>query len=121
MKETMVVLRCDWHDDGTEADRTIPFRDGDIRFELDLCKPCRAELRSGARRLKPRMTRVHSAANSNGNAKSNGNGARRRKSREPQASEIREWARGKGFEVSETGRIPVEIVDAFKKAKPVRV
>lgn len=117
MKETMVVLRCDWHDDGTEADRTVTFRDGDTRYEIDLCKEHRAELRSGARRLKPRMTRVHSAAN----AKSNGNGARRRKSREPQASEIREWARGKGFEVSETGRIPVEIVDAFKKAKPVRV
>lgn len=110
----MVVLRCDWHDDGTEADRTVPFRDGDTRYELDLCKECRAELRSGARRVKPRMTRVHSTANSNGNG--NGNGARRRKSRGPQAREIREWARGKGLEVSDNGRIPTELADAYSKA-----
>lgn len=108
MEVTIKQKYCDWHDDGeTLSDRTIPFKDGNETFELDLCKECRMELRSGARRRKRRKVVVAT----------NGHTApKRKRKRQPEPSAMREWARSQGIDVSDHGRVPLDVEQRYKEA-----
>jgi hypothetical protein len=112
-KTTRVVLVCDLHGDGTEAVTTIRMDNGTARYELDLCQSHFDELTGSGRRLRPsRRTggarSATSAAKKTAAAKTprDGRGAR-------DTAAVREWARVHGHTVSDRGRIPRHVQEAF--------
>jgi hypothetical protein len=112
-KTTRVVLTCDLHRDGTEAVTTIRMDNGTARYELDLCQTHVDELTGAGRRLRPRRRTggarsATKAANRSAAAKT-----QRRGRRAPDAAAVREWARANGHTVSDRGRIPGHVLEAF--------
>ncbi|HZA75012.1 MAG TPA: histone-like nucleoid-structuring protein Lsr2 [Acidimicrobiales bacterium] len=112
-KTTRVVLTCDLHGDRTEAVTTIRMDNGTVRYELDLCQSHFDELTGAGRRLEPRRrtgggSSATKAANKTAAAKT-----RRRRRGVRDTAAMREWARAHGYSVSERGRIPRHIVEAF--------
>ena len=112
-KTTRVVLACDLHGDGTEAVTTIRLDNGTARYELDLCQTHLAELTGAGRRLRPRRRTggagpATKAANKTAAAKT-----RRRERGTLDTAAVREWARAHGYTVSDRGRIPRRILEAF--------
>jgi hypothetical protein len=112
-KTTRVVLTCDLHNDGTEAVMTIRMDNGTARFELDLCQSHFDELTGAGRRLRPRRRTggarsATKAAEKTATAKTPGRG---RGALDTAA--VREWARAHGHTVSDRGRIPRRILEAF--------
>jgi len=93
--------------DGSEAEETIQFGLDGVNYEIDLSADNAGQLRDAlanyvghARRVGGRRSRGRSAASSNG----------------PSASEVREWAREQGYEVSERGRVSAEVRSAYEAA-----
>jgi hypothetical protein len=112
-KTTRVVLTCDLHGDGTEAVTTIRLDNGTARYELDLCQTHLGELTGAGRGLRPRRRTggagpATKAANKKAAAKT-----RRRERGARDTAAVREWARAHGYTVSDRGRIPRRILDAF--------
>jgi Lsr2 len=112
-KTTRVVLTCDLHNDGTEAVTTIRMDNGTARYELDLCQSHFEELTGAGRRLRPRRRTggarsATSAAKKTAAAKTPG-----RDRGAPDTAAVREWARAHGHAVSDRGRIPRHILEAF--------
>lgn len=97
--------------DGSDASETVTFAVDGVTYEIDLNAENAAELReafarwvgharkSGGRRAAPRR-----AASSGGSAAGGNTGA------------VREWARANGYKVSDRGRVPAEISEAYAAA-----
>jgi len=108
-KQTLVVLTDDL--DGGKADRTVEFGVDGVMYTIDLsdknAKKFRAALdryiAAGSRigRSRPDAGRVRRAATSPGRAGRDENRA------------IRRWAAEHGHDVSERGRIPAAVIDAY--------
>jgi hypothetical protein len=136
-KTTRVVLTCDLHGVETDAVSTVVIETGSGRYELDLCQDHLNELVAAGRRSlparRPRRTRPAKApaakssrartaakrANSKTTTRTRRTGARAarkngRAALDPAA--VREWARANGHNVSDRGRIPRRITDAFAAA-----
>jgi nucleoid-associated protein Lsr2 len=114
-KTTRVVLLCDLHGDGTEAVTTIRVDNGTARYELDLCQSHFDELTGAGRRLRSRRRTgggrpATKAANRAAGAKTR---TRRRGTGSVDTAAVREWARAHGYAISDRGRIPGHIVEAF--------
>ena len=111
-KTTRVVLTCDLHGDNTEAVTTIRMDNGTARYELDLCQSHFDELTGAGRRLRPhrRAGGARSAAKAANKATAK---TRRRRRGAPDTAAVREWARANGHTVSDRGRIPGHILEAF--------
>lgn len=97
--------------DGGNADETVSFALDGVNYEIDLNAENAAALRDAfatwvghARRVGGRTGRRTRTAR----PAANGSG--------PSNSEIREWARNNGYEVSDRGRISAEIRDAYTAA-----
>jgi len=111
-KTTRVVLSCDLHGDGTDAVTTLRLDNGTARYELDLCQSHVDELSGAGRRLRRR--RRSGGAGSATKAADNAAAKTRRRGRGGlDMAAVREWARAHGFTVSDRGRIPRHIVEAF--------
>jgi hypothetical protein len=110
-KTTRVVLTCDLHGDGTEAVTTIRIDNGAARYELDLCQSHFDELSGAGRRLRRR--RRTGGAGTATKAASKTAAKTRRRRRAPDTAATREWARAHGYTVSDRGRVPRHIVEAF--------
>lgn len=94
--------------DGVAADETVQFSLDGVNYEIDLTTEHAAELRealatwigharrSGGRKVSGRRTRPAGSRNN--------------------AGKIRQWARENGYTVSDRGRIPAEIAEAYAKA-----
>lgn len=94
---------------GGSADETVSFSLDGVSYEIDLSTDNAAKLRDV---LNPY---VESARRVGGRAQR----GRRRAARDgggAKTQEIRAWAKSKGYEVSERGRIPASIVEEFEKA-----
>jgi hypothetical protein len=101
--QTMTKLVDDL--DGTTAERTISFSWDGHAFEIDLSKKNIAALEGV---LKPYLAagrRVRGAAVRTG---------RRGVGKRVGMPDIREWARANGHEISDRGRIPVAVVEAYE-------
>lgn len=110
--------------DSSEADETVEFGLDGATYEIDLSDANAAALRdrladyvaharrSGGRR---RSSSSSAAASSSGSRRASGSGGRAAVDRE-QNQAIREWARKQGMTVSERGRIPSEVSEAYHKA-----
>jgi hypothetical protein len=112
-KTTRVVLTCDLHGDGTEAVTTIRLDNGTARYELDLCQTHLGELTGAGRRLRPRRRSGGPGSATKGANKTAAAKTRRRGRGALDTAAVREWARAHGYTVSDRGRIPRRILEAF--------
>lgn len=97
--------------DNSDADETVTFALDGVTYEIDLNATNAAKLRDEfatwvghARRSGGRKTSGRASGGS-------GSGARRK-----DVSAVREWARQNGHDVSERGRIPAAVQEAYDKA-----
>jgi hypothetical protein len=116
-KTTRVVLTCDLHGDGTEAVTTIRLDNGTARYELDLCQTHLDELAGAARRLRPRRRTGGAGSATKAAQRTAPATTRRRRRGARDAAAVREWARTHGYTVSDRGRIPGPILEAFAASK----
>jgi hypothetical protein len=110
-RQTIVTLVDDL--DGSEAQETVTFGLDGVGYTIDLSSDNAAKLRQKLSQF------VEHARRAGG-----------RKQRRPDASgktatgdreknqAIRDWARSQGHQVSERGRIPQDLIVAFKEAQP---
>jgi hypothetical protein len=91
---------------------TVLFSLDGVAYEIDLTDANAAELRAA-------LDRYVSAARSVGSSRgsSSGGTARpRRRSGQQDYSAIRAWAKSNGFQVSERGRVPASVIEAYEAA-----
>jgi Lsr2 len=112
-KTTRVVLTCDRHGDGTNAVTTIRLDNGTARYELDLCQTHLDELTGAGRRLRPRRRTSGAGSATQRPNKTAAAKTRHRGRRALETAAVREWARANGYTVSDRGRIPRPILEAF--------
>ena len=93
--------------DGKPADETVRFALDGVQYEIDLTPK---EADAFRKKLAPYTEKGRQVGGRRG-------GLRRKASGGPTTKEIREWARGQGFQVPERGRIPNEIVEKFEEAQ----
>ena len=110
-KQVITLLTDDL--DGGEADRTVEFGLDGVNYTIDLSEKNAGKLRKA---LDPYLTVATRVGRSGGDLRSARRGAAAvstgRASRD-QNQAIREWATKNGYEVSERGRIPSSIVEAY--------
>lgn len=101
--------------DGSEADRSVEFGLDGVKYTIDLSEKNVGKLRKALEPYIAAGTRV-GRGEPGGRAAGRGRGAGvgGRSNRE-QNQAIREWATKNGFEVSERGRIPSSVVEAYNK------
>jgi hypothetical protein len=116
MARKVQVILSDDLDDSISADETVTFALDGTTYEIDLSEKNASEMRdvlgryvSAARKVSSRGTRASGA----GRSRATGGGGRMDRE---QAGAIREWARKNGHEVSDRGRIPASVVEAFEAA-----
>jgi hypothetical protein len=99
--------------DGTTADSTVEFALDGVSYQIDLSDENAAKLRDSLASF------VANARKTGGRKKV----ASKSKSNTPSTADrernqaIREWARSQGMQVSDRGRIPAEIVEAYDNAQ----
>lgn len=108
MAQKVQVLLVDDLDGGT-ADETVSFSLDGISYEIDLSSANAAKMRDAF------ATYVGTARRVGGRA-ATGRGRGRGAARSGRIAEIRAWARDNGYKVSERGRVPADIVEAYDKA-----
>jgi len=116
MARKVQVILSDDLDDSISADETVTFALDGTTYEIDLSEKNATEMRdvlgkyvSAARKVSSRGTRASGA----GRSRATGGGGRMDRE---QAGAIRDWARKNGHEVSDRGRIPASVVEAFEAA-----
>ena len=114
MQKVHVVLEDDL--DGSEADESVKFGLDGVSYEIDLSAKNAKKLRDAlapyveaARRVGGRAARGRGTRQSGRAASSGG--------RKPETAEIRAWAKQQGYDVSDRGRIPADVIDAYHKAR----
>ena len=112
-KTTRVVLTCDLHGDGTEAVTTIRLDNGAARYELDLCQSHFDELSGAGRRLRPRRRAGGVGVATKATNRTATTKTRRRSRGVRDTAAVREWARAHGYAVSDRGRVPRHVMEAF--------
>lgn len=91
--------------DESEADETVRFGLDGVSYEIDLNAEHAEELRES---LAPFVAHARKTRGSRGR--------RRAATTDASAAEIREWAQENGYEVSERGRVPAQIREAYAAA-----
>ena len=94
--------------DGSDASETVTFGLDGTSYEIDLNDKNAAALRDAlaayvghARKVSTRGRRTRTTTTTTSG---------------PSARELRDWARSNGFEVSDRGRVPAEVREAFDAA-----
>jgi hypothetical protein len=115
MARKVQVILSDDLDENLSADETVSFSLDGTSYEIDLAD-------KNAKEMRDAFSRYVSAARKvgRGGARASGGGGRGRSTggrmdRE-QAGAIRDWARKNGHQVSDRGRIPASVVDAYESA-----
>jgi nucleoid-associated protein Lsr2 len=111
MAKQIVTLLTD-DIDGSEADRTVEFGLDGVTYTIDLSEKNSGKLRKA---LDPYLAVASRVGRSTANGRIAARGVAPAPSRanRDQNQAIREWATKNGYEVSERGRIPSSIVEAF--------
>jgi hypothetical protein len=100
-----IVLEDDL--DGSTADETVTFGLDGATYEIDLSKKNAAKLRDALAGYVGAARRVASRGGRRGRGRAAGG---------PSASQVREWAREQGYEVSDRGRVPADVRTAYDSA-----
>ena len=108
-KQTTVTLVDDL--DGTEAEEQIEFAMDGRSYEIDLSAANSARLREA---LEPF---VSAARRTGGRRRSASSAAAARPSTDREQNQaIREWAQAQGMKISERGRIPSNVLEAYHQS-----
>lgn len=108
MARKVHVYMTDDLDGEIPADETVSFSLDGTAYEIDLSAENARELREG-------LARFVAAARTVGKA-ARGKGSTGGKRQGPAPADVRAWARENGHEVPDRGRIPAELVDAYREA-----
>ncbi|MFC8042912.1 Lsr2 family protein [Nocardia sp. NPDC057353] len=112
MARKVVVTVVDDYDGVSAADEMVAFGVDGVSYEIDLSAENARSLRKFLEQWTPYARRTGRAARSRNNA----GGGRSAASREDVAA-IRAWAKENGHEISARGRVPSEIVAAYRAAQ----
>jgi hypothetical protein len=107
-RQVITVLTDDL--DGGDADRTVEFGLDGVNYIIDLSEKNAGKLRKA---LDPYLAVASRAGRTGGNGRIVSRVAKPPRANRDQNQAIREWAAKNGYEVSERGRIPSTIVEAF--------
>lgn len=103
-RSTKVITICDLHRGEVLAAGTVAIVINGEKHSLDVCAD---HMREVKRTVRPWTNKASHHVNGNGS---------RKPRRNPDAAVIRAWAIDNGYELSERGRIPADISEAFAKA-----
>ncbi len=113
-----VVLTCDLDEEETPAAETVAFGYDGQTYEFELCQEHLDEFHnlmqgyvSAARKAEPAAHRSSPATASAPPRASRGMG------NPSELAMVREWARTNGYDISDRGRIPSQVRDAFEAAQ----
>lgn len=111
MAQRTTTTLVDDLDDELEADETVEFAVDGVTYAIDLSA-------GHAQRLRDDFARwIANARRESGRKRARGPATRGRASVDrEQSAAIRDWARRSGYEVSDRGRIPAAIIDAYHQA-----
>ena len=115
MARKVQVILSDDLDENLPADETVSFSLDGTSYEIDLAEKNAKELRDVFSRYVSAARKVGRGGRSSGGGGGRGRSTGGRMDRE-QAGAIREWARKNGHAVSDRGRIPGSVVDAYEAA-----
>ena len=101
--------------DGSAAERTFTFAVDGTNYEIDLSADNIAEFKSAIGGFIESARKIKGSKNSDGRRARSAEAAGNRQSRE-QTQAVREWARQHGHHISNRGRIPAAIQQAFDQA-----
>ena len=116
MARKVQVILSDDLDENLSADETVTFGLDGTTYEIDLSEKNAAEMRDAFSRYVQaarKVTRGGGRASGAGRSRATGGGGRMDRE---QAGAIRDWARQNGHAVSDRGRIPGSVVDAYEAA-----
>ncbi len=103
--------------DGSEADETVQFALDGVTYEIDLSAENAEELRDALAQYIEHARRASGRKRTATRRRAGGQAPTRSSSAERQQNQaIRAWARKNGYEISDRGRIPSEVADAYRKA-----
>ncbi len=106
-----VVLTCDLHDGEVPAEETVTFAVDGTTYAFELCDEHLQEFRDAVGRYVAAARRADQPRR--GRRRADGGG---RRGGPTDLSEVRAWARGQGYKVSERGRISTEVQEAYEAA-----
>ena len=92
--------------DGSKAEGTVAFSVEGTNYEIDLSKKNSAAM---LKALKPYIDHARKVRGTRSKAGSTSKASGRRKD----LGAVREWAKANGYEVSDRGRIPAQVVEAY--------
>ena len=114
-RKVQVILSDDLNED-VPADETVSFSLDGTNYEIDLSEKNAQELRDAFSRYVQAARKVgRGSGRASGGGRSRATGGGGRMDRE-QAGAIRDWARKNGHAVSDRGRIPASVVEAYEAA-----
>lgn len=105
------IFRVDDIDGSTIAEGnggTVTFAFNGTKYSIDLTKENEQKL---ADALKPFIDRARRVGTSGGSSSSSSRSSKRR-----DLSKVRDWATANGFKVSERGRVPARVLEAYDAA-----
>lgn len=116
MARKVQVILSDDLDENLPADETVSFSLDGTSYEIDLADKNAKELRDTFARYVSAARKVgRGSRGASGGGRSRATGGGGRMDRE-QAGAIRDWARKNGHNVSDRGRIPASVVEAYEGA-----
>ncbi|MCI2264762.1 histone-like nucleoid-structuring protein Lsr2 [Sediminivirga luteola] len=98
--------------DGGEAAETVRFGLDGVDYEIDLSQQHAEELRGALSPYLGKARRVSAARSRARRTQSGGSGS----SSGGSLTKVRAWAREQGYQIGDRGRVPQEIVEAYKAA-----
>jgi Lsr2 len=101
--------------DGNKADETLEFGIDGKSYEIDLSKENAGKLRDALADFVASARRLSGGRGRRPAAAAAAVAARRPSIDREQNQAIRDWARKRGMKVSDRGRIPAEVLDAYHK------
>lgn len=103
-QRVQVILEDDL--DGSSADETVTFGLDGVTYEIDLTT-------ANASKLRNDLSSWVGHARRAGGRRATGRG---RSASKRDLGKVREWARSKGYNVSDRGRVATEVLEAYDKA-----
>ena len=108
-QKVQITLLCDLDDGNVEAEETLHFGLADTTYEVDVCGNHAQQIRDG---LRPFVAHARKSSTASSNRRRPGRSAVGR----DQTAGIRAWAKDKGIQVNDRGRIPASVVKEYEAA-----
>lgn len=116
-QRVQVTIVCDLHEEDVEGSETVSFGLDGTTYEVDACTEHAAQLREAFAPYVGQARRAGRAPVARRSARAGTRPAASGSDRE-RVQAIREWARSNGHAVSERGRLPATVLEAYRAAHP---